>query len=452
MPRFSRRKFLTYSSAAASSSLLLKACAPDLNQIDNALGNSADTAPEQDRSKNLADEATPVSDRSEIIVGLLHSLSGALAVTESALIDAERLAIEEINAKGGLLGKPLVPVVEDGASDWPTFAEKTEKLISQHGANIIFGGFTTASRKAILPVVTAKNKLLWYPGAYEGQECSKHIFYAGPTPNQQVKPAVNWMLGNRGKSFFLLSSDGRTIHSIVKEVLQEKGGKVAGEAFVPWTQGTISDMQLVIDDIKQALPDGGIIFNSLLGNHNQAFFQAVKRAGLSANRYLIMSVRVSEEEIARIGKHFFHNHYATWRYFQTLETPKNEAWVATFKSRFGPDRVVSDPIESAYAMVHLWAQAVERAGTTDTMQVREATYGQTLQAPSGTIKVQSNHHLSKPAHVGKIHDNGQFEILWTSPEPIVATPWSQELDSDQGYLCDWQNGKGERYKVDTTDA
>jgi len=436
MSNFGRRKFLTYGSAIATSSILLKACAPDLSANDSTTIN------------NGLGDPIPESEQSEISVGLLHSLSGPMAITEAPLVDAERLAIEEINAKGGLLGKPIVPFVEDGASDWPTYAEKAEKLIKQQHAAVIFGGFTSASRKAMLPVVMANNKLLWYPGAYEGQECMESVFYAGPTANQQVEPAVNWLLGNRGKSFFLLSSGDRTTHKIVKSILKEKGGKVAGEAFVPLKKGIVTDMKPVIDDIKQALPDGGIIFNALDGAHNRDFFQALKGAGLRTSQYLVMSVRLSESDIPQIGKHFLHNHYATWGYFQSLKGPDNEQWVQRFQKRYGNNRVVSAPIENAYSMVHLWAQAVEQAGVTESNKVIEASYGQTFSAPSGLIVLEANHHISRPSHVGKIHDNGQFEILWSTSKPIAPNPWSQRIDSSKGFSCNWQDAnKGEKYDV-----
>ncbi|MEL6853927.1 MAG: transporter substrate-binding protein [Cyanobacteria bacterium J06607_13] len=458
MTRLSRRHFLAYSAAAAGSSLLLKACSTGSNGSDthgsdthgsDTHGSGSNTASNLGQP-SASVPATPAasSDTGDIKVGLLHSLSGALAISEGPIADAEKLAIQEINEAGGLLGRQLVPVLEDGASDWPTFAEKAEKLTTQHQAAVLFGGFTTASRKAILPVVIAKNKLLWYPGPYEGQECSSHIFYAGPVANQQIEPAVNWMLGNRGKSFFLVSNNERTTHDIVRKVLKAKGGKVAGEAFVPLANGKIPDLTPVVNDIKQALPEGGIIFNSLVGSYNRTFFKELKSAGLSAYQYLVMSVRIGEEDVLQIGKHFLQGHYATWRYFQTLETPQNETWVTKFKGTYGIDRVISDPMESAYTMVHLWAQSVRQANSLATSAVRKAAYGQTFQAPSGTVTIQPNHHLTKPVHIGKIRDDGLFDILWTAKTDIAPNPWSQRLEASRGYICNWQDSeKGEKYLV-----
>ncbi|MEL6161531.1 MAG: urea ABC transporter substrate-binding protein [Cyanobacteria bacterium J06627_32] len=450
MTRLSRRHFLAYSSAAAAgTSLLLKACSTSSNSRSNLAASNSNSSLEQPTASETP-TAESSHDHSDIKIGLLHSLSGALAISERSIIDAEKLAIQEINEAGGLLGKQLVPVLEDGASDWPTFAEKAEKLITQYQAAALFGGFTTASRKAILPVVTAKNKLLWYPGPYEGQECSKHIFYAGPTANQQIEPAVNWMLGNRGKSFFLVSSNERTTHEIVRTVLKANGGKIAGEAFVPLVSGKIPDMMPVVSDIKQALPKGGIVFNSLAGSYNRTFFKELKSAGLSAYRYLVMSVRIGEEDVLQIGKHFLQGHYATWRYFQTLETPENEAWVTKFKGTYGTDRVISDPMESAYTMVHLWAQSVRQANSLDTSAVRTAAYGQTFQAPGGTVTIQPNHHLTKPVHIGKVREDGLFDILWTANADIAPYPWSQRLEASEGFICDWQDPeKGGKHLVST---
>ncbi|MEL6814623.1 MAG: transporter substrate-binding protein, partial [Cyanobacteria bacterium J06598_3] len=334
--KLNRRRFLgkfvlgTSAAAGASAlSTLLNACAPDFAELldgqsstETALSDQGSTGASTSTSTGEPSTNAPASN--EIKVGILHSLSGTLAISEAPIVDAERLAIAEINAAGGVLGKQLVPVQEDGASDWPTFAEKAEKLIDQNDIAVIFGGLTSSSRKAMLPVVKAKNRLLWYPGAYEGQECSNNIFYAGATANQQIEPAINWMLGNRGKSFFLVSSNARTTHDMVKAQLKAKGGKIAGEAYVPLLNGVQVDMAPVVKDIEQALPDGGIIFNSLLGSHNRAFFQELKSAGLPADKYLVMSVRLSEEEVFQIGREFLTGHYAAWSYFQSIDSPENQ--------------------------------------------------------------------------------------------------------------------------------
>ncbi|MGC1218230.1 MAG: urea ABC transporter substrate-binding protein [Phormidesmis sp.] len=452
MARFSRRKFIGYGLSTIGGGFLLKACAPDLSKLDApAEGNRTPTPPAEtaDSSSETTgtSDATDTTKATEIKVGLLHSLSGTLAISEAPLVDAELLAIEEINAAGGLLGKQLVPIIEDGASDWPTFAEKAEKLISQRQVDVIFGGFTSASRKAILPVVTAQNRLLWYPGAYEGQECAAAIFYAGPVANQQIEPALNWMLGNRGKSFFLVSADERTTHDIAKALLKKKGGKVAGEAFVPIENGSVLDMASVISDIQQALPEGGVIFNSLVGAQNRTFFQSLSGAGLSADKYPVMSVQVSEAEVFQIGKSFVEGHYATWPYFQTVEIPQNEQWIEAFHNRYGADRFIGGPMAAAYSMVQLWAQAVRQAESTQTSAVRAAAYGQTFDSPEGPITVEANHHLSQKAYVGRVRADGLFDIVWGAEKAIAPSPWSQQLPDSQGFVCDWRDPqKGEKFK------
>ena len=431
MVRLRKRKFLLLSCIAAGS-LVLKACAPELSEVPTTpIGTVIET------------------DSTEIKVGIVHSLSGSLAMSEAPIVDAELLAIEEINAAGGVLGKPLVPLQEDGASDWPTFAEKTEKLIDRHQVAVIFGGLTTESRKAMLPVVRAKERLLWYPGAYEGQECAEHIFYAGATANQQIEPAVDWMLAHKSKSFFLVSSNARTIHELVKAQLKEQGGRVAGEAFVPPIDGINVDMKPVVADIKKALPEGGVVFNALVGNHNRIFFKELKSSGLSADTYPVMSVRVAEEEMSQIGPEFLRGHYATWNYFQSLQTPDNQAWIDKFQQRYGPDRAIGAPMEAAYVMVHLWAQAVEAAGTTETEAVRQAAYSQTFNAPSGAVAVRPNNHVSRYARIGLARDSGQFEIVSAGDGPIQPTPWNQYLPDSKGFACDYSDPeKGEKYKVE----
>ena len=433
MVSLSKRKFLLLSGVTAAS-LTVKACAPELTEVPTTpIGTVIET------------------DSDEIKVGIVHSLSGILAMSEAPLVDAELLAIEEINAAGGVLGKPLVPIQEDGSSDWPTFAEKAEKLIDRHQVAVIFGGFTTESRKAMLPVVKAKDRLLWYPGAYEGQECAEHVFYAEATANQQVEPAVNWMLAHKSKSFFLVSSNARTVHEIVKAQLKAKGGKVAGESFVPLAGGANVDMTPVVADIKKAMPEGGVIFSALIGNHNRVFFKELRSEGLSADKYPVMSVRVAEEEMSQIGPEFLRGHYATWNYFQSLQTPDNQAWIEKFQNKYGPDRVIGSPMEAAYVMVHLWAQAVEAAGTTETEAVRRAAYDQTFDAPGGAVAVRPNNHVSRYARIGLARDNGQFEIVSTGEGPIQPEPWSPYVESGEGFVCDYSDsGKGEKYRPEVT--
>ncbi len=431
---------MAYGSMAAGASVFLKACASS-DGGDTASNTSTDTA-----ASNSGGASGDT-----IKVGILHSLSGTMAISETTVVDAEELAIEEINAAGGVLGKQIVAVKEDGASDWPTFAEKAEKLIDQDNVAVVFGCWTSASRKAVLPVFEEKDHMLWYPVQYEGQECSKNIFYTGAAPNQQIEPAVTWLLKNKGKKFFLVGSDyvfPRTANNIIKEQLKADGGTVAGEDYLPLGNTEVTP---IINKIKQALPDGGVIFNSLNGDSNVAFFKQLKSAGMGPDKYPVMSVSIAEEEVRQIGPEFLEGHYAAWNYFETVDTPANTKWVKDFKAKYGEERVTNDPMEAAYIMVYLWAQAVEKAGTTDIPAVREAAYGQTLDAPEGTVTMNTNHHLSKTVRMGEIRADGMFEIVSSSDGPVDPIPWNQYVSDTKGYACDWSDpAKGGKYKTEGT--
>ncbi|MEL6471125.1 MAG: urea ABC transporter substrate-binding protein [Cyanobacteria bacterium J06623_4] len=433
MARLGRRKFLVYGTAAAGASVLLKACAPEEEAATpEASGDAASTS---------------AADGDVIKVGILHSLSGTMAISETTVVDAEELAIEEINAAGGVLGKQIVAVKEDGASDWPTFAEKAEKLIDQDGVAVVFGCWTSASRKAVLPVFEEKDHMLWYPVQYEGQECSKNIFYTGAAPNQQIEPAVDWLLENKGQEFFLVGSDyvfPRTANNIIKEQLKSNGGTTVGEDYLPLGNTEVTP---IIEKIQQALPDGGVIFNSLNGDSNVAFFKQLKSAGMGPDKYPVMSVSIAEEEVRQIGPEFLEGHYAAWNYFQTVESPANEKWVADFKAKYGDDRVTNDPMEAAYIMVYLWAQAAEKAGSTDIAAVREAAYGQTFEAPEGLVTMQPNHHISKTVRIGEVREDGLFEIVSSTDGPLEPLPWNQYVPDTKGFACDWSDpAKGGKYK------
>lgn len=429
--RFNRRKFLVYGSATLGTSMLLKACS-----------SPTTTTPESSSTDKAAGGGDTVK------VGILHSLSGTMAISETTVVDAELLAIKEINAAGGVLGKKIEPIKEDGASDWPTFAEKAGKLIDQDKVATIFGCWTSASRKAVLPVFESKNHMLWYPVQYEGQECSKNIFYTGAAPNQQIEPAVDWLLKNKGKEFFLVGSDyvfPRTANTIIKEQLKAKGGKTVGEDYLPLGNTEVTP---IITKIKAALPKGGVIFNSLNGDSNVAFFKQLQGAGLTPDKYPTMSVSIAEEEVRQIGKEFLKGHYASWNYFQTVETPENKKWVEDFKAEYGADRVTNDPMEAAYIMVYLWKQAVEKAGTFDLEPVRAAAIGQQFAAPEGPVKMFPNHHISKTVRIGQVRDDGLFDIVEATPGPVDPQPWNQYVPDTKGYACDWSDpAKGGKYKI-----
>jgi len=436
--RFNRRKFLVYGSATLGTSMLLKACG----------GGSTTTTTDTGAADGGTDTAASGGDGDMVKVGILHSLSGTMAISETTVVDAEQLAIKEINAAGGVLGKQIEPVVEDGASDWPTFAEKAEKLIDQDQVAVVFGCWTSASRKAVLPVFESKDHMLWYPLQYEGQECSKNVFYSGATPNQQIEPAVDWLLENKSKDFFLVGSDyvfPRTANTIIKEQLKARGANMVGEDYLPLGNTEVTP---IITKIRSALPNGGVIFNSLNGDSNVAFFKQLQGAGLGPDKYPVMSVSIAEEEVRQIGSEFLVGHLAAWNYFMTVESPENEKWVADFKAEFGDDRVTNDPMEAAYIMVYLWKQAVEAAGSFDIAEVRAATYGQELAAPEGPVKVSPNHHLSKTVRLGEVRDDGMFDIIWETDGPLDPQPWNQFVPETKGFACDWSDpAKGGKFQM-----
>jgi len=366
-----------------------------------------------------------------IKVGILHSLSGTMAISETSVRDAELLAIEEINAAGGVLSKKIVPVIEDGASDWPTFAEKARKLLQQDKVAAIFGCWTSASRKAVLPVVEENNGLLWYPVQYEGMEASPNIFYTGAAPNQQIVPAVDWLLENYGKKFYLLGSDyvfPRTANLIIKAQLAAKGGTLVGEEYTPLGH---TDYNTVIAKIRSKKPD--VIFNTLNGDSNVSFFKQLKDAGIGPEDIIVLSVSIAEEEVRGIGPDVLAGHLASWNYFQTTDTPENKEFVKNYKARYGEERVTADPIEAGYFGVYLWAKAVEKAGTTFVDAVREAAGGIEFQAPGGLVKIEpSNQHVWKTVRIGKIMRDGMFEELWNSGGPVKPDPFLEGYEWAEG--------------------
>ncbi|MCY9375316.1 urea ABC transporter substrate-binding protein [Bacillus sp. T17B1] len=364
-------------------------------------------------------------------VGILHSLSGTMAISEVSVHDAELLAIQEINQKGGVLGKKLEPVVEDGASDWPTYAEKMRKLLQQDKAAAVFGGWTSASRKAMLPVVEQNNGLLFYPVQYEGMESSPNIFYTGATTNQQIVPAVDWLLKNKGKTFFLIGSDyvfPRTANKVIKAQVKAAEGEIVGEEYTPLGHTNYSTL---VSKIKEKQPD--VIFNTLNGDSNVAFFKQLKDAGISADDMPVMSASVAEEEIRGIGSDVLKGHYAVWNYFQTTNTSENQTFVKTYKKMNGDSRVTSDPIEAGYNAVYLWAAAVEKAKSFDVDKVKKAADGIAFKAPGGTVQIDGDtQHLYKTVRIGRITGDGQLKEVWNSGEPVKPDPYLKTYDWAKG--------------------
>ena len=385
-------------------------------------------------------------DGGEIKVGILHSLSGTMAISETTLKEVEEMAIKEINDAGGVnvAGKKykITAISEDGASDWPTFAEKSQKLIDSDKVAVVFGGWTSASRKAMMPVFESKNHMLFYPIQYEGQECSRNIFYTGAVPNQQAEPAVDWLMKEYapkfGKKVYLVGSDyvyPRTANTIIKEQMKALGGETVGEDYIPLGNTEVAP---IIAKIKKAFPNGGIIINTLNGDSNVALFKQFKAAGIDPAKFPIMSFSIAEEEIRQIGPEYTAGSFAAWNFFMSLDTPASKKFTSDFQAMYGKDRVTGDPAESAYNMVYLWKAAVEKAGTyQDLDKVRSAMIGIKFAAPQGEIEMFPNHHTSERVLIGEAKTDGQFKILSDSVKAIAPIPWNQFVPETKGYTCDW---------------
>ena len=355
-------------------------------------------------------------------VGLLHSLTGTMSISEVAVRDAELLAIKEINDAGGILGYQIKPVEEDGKSNPRMFAEKARKLIEQDGVVSIFGCWTSDSRKAVKPVVEELYNLLWYPVQYEGFEASPNIMYMGASPNQQVVPAVDFCAENFGKRFYLIGSDyvfPHTANEIIKAQLKNLGGTCVGETYVPMHE---SDFVQIVRDILKIKPD--VIINTLNGSSNQSFFSQLKYSGPSAEEVPVMSFSVSESEIKNIGADKLKGHYVTWSYFESTETAKNRKFVQAYKSEFGFNKAVGDPVEAAYIAVNLWASSCSKAGTFDIEPVRIAAKGMSYIAPEGIVTIEgTNQHLYKKIRIGQVDGKGQINELYASSAPVRPDPY-----------------------------
>ncbi|MEX1018370.1 MAG: urea ABC transporter substrate-binding protein [Litorilinea sp.] len=393
---------------------------------------AAEEATKEEAEEDAAEEETAdAGEESDTIkVGILHSLSGTMSISEVSVKDATLLAIEEINANGGIMGRMLEPVIEDGASDWPTFAEKARKLIQQDGVDVVFGCWTSASRKAVLPVFEELNGLLFYPVQYEGLESSPNIFYTGAEPTQQIIPGVEYLVNELGaENIYLLGSDyvfPRTANLIIKAQLEALGVEMAGEEYVP-LGGT--EFSTIISKIQEAQPDA--IFNTLNGDSNVAFFKQFLDAGFTAESMPVMSVSVAEEEVRGIGPENIAGHYTAWNYYQTTETPENEAFVAAYKEAYGEERVTSDPAEAGYFGVYLWKAMVEAAGSTavDDVRAAAATGEIEFNAPGGLVRVDGdNQHTYKTVRIGQITEDGLIVEVFASEEPVKPDPFLANIE------------------------
>jgi len=384
-----------------------------------------------------------------IKVGVLHSLSGTMAISETVLKDTVLMAIDEINAKGGLLGKQLEPVVVDPASNWPLFAEKARQLISKDKVAVTFGCWTSVSRKSVLPVFEELNSLLFYPVQYEGEELSKNVFYTGAAPNQQAIPAVEYLMskdGGAAKRFVLLGTDyvyPRTTNKILRAFLHSKGIKDEDimEEYTPFGH---SDYQTIIANIKKFAAAGKktAVVSTINGDSNVPFYKELGNQGLKATDVPVVAFSVGEEELRGVDAKPLVGHLAAWNYFMSIKNPTNDAfikkWSAYAKAKNIPGHkdkpLTNDPMEATYIGVNMWAQAVTKAKSTDTDKVIAAMAGQTFKAPGGFTSTmdKENHHLHKPVFIGEVKADGQFKVVWKTPGPVVADPWSDYIPENKG--------------------
>lgn len=388
-----------------------------------------------------------------ILVGVLHSQTGPIAVSEQAMIEAEQLAFEEINAAGGLLGRPIQWIIADGASDWPTFAREAERLISEEGVTVLFGCWTSASRKSVLPVLEKSDHLLIYPMAYEGLEACPNVIYTGAAPNQQITPAVQWCQSTlNARRFFLLGSDyiwPHCVNAIISDQLMGLGVEKVAEQYVPFGS---TKLKAYVQEIVDTQPD--VILCSVVGDSAIAFFRELRNAGISPDDIPVITFALAEDELRSTNHADMVGHYAAWNYFQSIDSEENERFVSAFKERYGAERVTSDVIAAAYNSVYLWANAVRESGNTEVQQVRNSLRQQSFNAPEGIIAVDpSTQHTWRPVYIGKIQEDKQFEIVWTSngsvrpvPYPITRSKrdWTAFVNDLQRRWGGWSNPETNR--------
>ncbi|MDB5906943.1 MAG: urtA [Massilia sp.] len=382
-----------------------------------------------------------------IKVGILHSLSGTMAISETSLKDVALMTIDEINAKGGVMGKKLEAVVVDPASNWPLFAEKARQLIANDKVAAVFGCWTSVSRKSVLPVFKELNSVLFYPVQYEGEELEKNVFYTGAAPNQQAIPAVEYLMSKDGggaKRFVLLGTDyvyPRTTNKILRAFLKSKGVKESDieEVYTPFGH---ADYQTIVANIKKFSAGGKTaVISTINGDSNVPFYKELGNAGLKATAVPVVAFSVGEEELRGVDTKPLLGHLAAWNYFESVKNPVNTEFIKKWKAYAVAKKlpnastvVTNDPMEATYVGIHMWAQAVEKAKSTDTDKVIAAMAGQTFKAPSGfTLTMDpTNHHLHKPVMIGEIKGDGQFSVVWKTKGPVRAQPWSPFITGNEG--------------------
>ncbi|KAJ3315313.1 hypothetical protein HDV04_003706 [Boothiomyces sp. JEL0838] len=391
-------------------------------------------------------------------VAILHSQTGTLAISEITVINAEILAIEELNAAGGVLGKQVRYTIFDGQSDPTAFASNADYITQNSSFATTFGCWTSSSRKAVLPYFESRNKQLWYPVQYEGQECSKNVFYSGADPNEQIEPSLVWLLSNYPKNVYLIGSDyvfPRTANSIIKSMLYDLGATLVGEDYIPLpanasqSASNNASLNTFLDKLLAAAPSGCIIYNTLNGDANVQLFQWMVIKNMTADKYPSMSVSITEAEAPAIGIQNLVGHFAAWNYFmtnpaaspQTYTDYLSSKFITSYRNRFGNTSVVNDPMEAAYINVKVWAQAVEQAESFDVDLVRNAAYGITFDAPEGIVTLQPNHHFSKYARIGRFRSDGLFDVVYYGSAPVVPNPWNQYITASTGKICDWSQNR-----------
>ncbi len=380
-----------------------------------------------------------------IKVGILHSLSGTMAISETTLKDVMLMLIEEQNKAGGLLGKQLEAVVVDPASDWPLFAEKARELISVQGVAATFGCWTSVSRKSVLPVFEELDGILFYPVQYEGEESSRNIFYTGAAPNQQAIPAVDYLMNEEGVERWVLAGTDyvypRTTNKILEAYLQAKG--VAPEdIMINYTPFGHSDWQTIVSDIK-AFGSAGkktAVVSTINGDANVPFYKELANQGVMATDIPVVAFSVGEEELAGLDTAPLVGHLAAWNYFMSVDNPDNAAFIEKWKTFIGDaNRVTNDPMEAHVIGFQMWVKAVEKAGTTDSDAVIDALIGVSVpNLTGGYSTMMPNHHITKPVLIGEIEDDGQFNVVWETPGLVVGDEWSDYLEGSKDLIADWR--------------
>ena len=390
-----------------------------------------------------------------IKVGILHSLSGTMAISETTLKDVMEMLVDEQNAKGGLLGKKLEAVVVDPASDWPLFAEKARELITGDGVDVVFSCWTSVSRKSVLPVFEELNSILFYPVQYEGEESQRNVFYTGAAPNQQAIPAVDYLMEEEEVERWVLAGTDyvypRTTNKILEAYLKAKG--VAEEdIMINYTPFGHSDWQTIVADIK-AFGSAGkktAVVSTINGDANVPFYKELGNQGIEASDIPVVAFSVGEEELAGLDTAPLVGHLAAWNYFQSVDTPENEAFITAWKERMGADRVTNDPMEAHYIGFNMWVKAVEAAGTTDADAVIDALPGiETANLTGGTSVMLPNHHITKPVLIGEIQADGQFEVVSETDDLVPGDAWSDFLPESKPLKSDWVELKCGNYNTET---